>query len=169
MYCYFLFSRKRYIDICRDILLMPAAMLLYLDKGNQFHCIAERVRRSRPRGGNWTRATTGFCRNHLTRSSGPAPTTNNVLAVVDCSSSATTKKLWPLLKFIILHNRLSLVMPSMRIVLVSFCVLRSCFRRLSYPPEVAISLNTHEAQILTHTGSDWTPIETLSEVDLHRS
>jgi len=34
--------------------------------------------------------------------------------------------------------------------------------------EVAVSLNTNEVQILSRSGNDWTPTETLSEVDLHR-
>jgi actin related protein 2/3 complex subunit 1A/1B len=32
------------------------------------------------------------------------------------------------------------------------------------PPEVAVSLNTNEVQILSRSGHDWTPTETLSEV-----
>jgi hypothetical protein len=59
-------------------------------------------------------------------------------------------------------------MLSTLIVLVSLNPIKSSFRPSSYPSEVAVSLNTHEAQILSHNGADWTPIETLSEVDLHQ-
>ncbi len=33
-------------------------------------------------------------------------------------------------------------------------------------PEVAVSLNTNEVQVLSRSGADWTPVETLSEVNV---
>jgi actin related protein 2/3 complex, subunit 1A/1B len=60
-------------------------------------------------------------------------------------------------------------MPLMLIVLVGVYLSKSSYRSSSYPSEVAVSLNTNEAQILSHNGTEWTPVETLSEVDLHQS
>ena len=63
-------------------------------------------------------------------------------------------------------NLLLQAMPSMQIAPVS-----------PHPPksinsidpqlrstEVAVSLNTNEVQLLSRSGADWTPVETLSEV-----
>ena len=59
-------------------------------------------------------------------------------------------------------------MPLTLIVLVSVSLIKSNFRPSSYPSEVAVSLNTNEAQILSHNGAEWMPTETLSEVDLYQ-
>jgi hypothetical protein len=58
-------------------------------------------------------------------------------------------------------------MPSMQTAPVSFPPTQiDQFRRSSLTPlpEVAVSLNTNEVQVLSRSGADWTPVETLSEV-----
>ena len=61
-------------------------------------------------------------------------------------------------------------MPLMQTAPVSSHPLSSIkFPKILTPlSEVAVSLNTNEVQVLSRSGTDWTPVETLSEVKFLR-